>query len=99
MPDRLHPNESLGVNMSLTSQNGRLTFVLQGDGNIVLYKWGTQPLWASDTYGNTVSRAFMQDDGNFVLYGPAGAIWASNTAGNPGAWLVVQDDGNVVIYA
>ena len=40
----------------------------------------------------------MQSDGNFVIYGPNGALWATNTSGNPGAYLVVQGDGNLVVY-
>jgi hypothetical protein len=40
----------------------------------------------------------MQSDGNFVLYGDAGALWHTSTHGKPGAWLIVQNDGNLVIY-
>jgi surface antigen len=42
--------------------------------------------------------AAMQSDGNFVLYGPSGAMWASSTEGHPGAWIAMQSDGNLVIY-
>jgi surface antigen len=42
--------------------------------------------------------AAMQSDGNFVLYGPSGAMWASSTEGHPGAWVTMQSDGNLVIY-
>lgn len=41
-------------------------------------------------------RAVMQDDGNFVLYGPGGTIWASGTT-TPGSSVTTQDDGNVVL--
>jgi hypothetical protein len=98
MTDRLHPGESLTVDGSITSPNGRSTLILQGDGNLVLYRSDGVPHWASGTYGQEVGQALMQDDGNFVMYGPGGAIWASHTHGNPGAWLIIQDDGNVVIY-
>jgi hypothetical protein len=97
MSDRLNPNEILGINGSITSQNGQFILIMQGDGNLVLYRAGTAR-WATDTTGQTVSQAIMQGDGNFVIYGPAGAIWDSGTVGNPGAWLILQDDGNLVIY-
>ncbi len=43
-------------------------------------------------------KLLMQDDGNVVLYGPAGATWASNTAGSGGTSINMQGDGNLVIY-
>lgn len=42
-------------------------------------------------------RAIFQTDGNFVVYGPSGAIWQSHTSGR-GHTLAMQSDGNVVIY-
>lgn len=83
----------------LLSSNGRFKFVLQFDGNLVLYDNSTRSaLWASWTNGRAVNKCVMQSDGNFVIYGYPAAIWASNTGGNPGAYLIVQNDGNVVIY-
>jgi hypothetical protein len=89
----------LQVNQSLWSCDGRFQFVLQGDGNLVLYMSGT-PLWASNTVGSGAAFAVMQDDGNFVVYTSAGtAVWSSVTAGaGCGTYLVVQNDGNTVIY-
>jgi hypothetical protein len=99
MSNKLNPGNSLGVNESITSDDGRFTLIMQGDGNLVLYynKDG-RALWATGTDGHTISQAIMQGDGNFVLYGPEGAIWNAGTYGNPGAWLIVQNDGNVVVY-
>lgn len=43
--------------------------------------------------------AKMQSDGNFVTYGPGGAIWSSNTAQyGTGSRVIMQSDGNMVIY-
>jgi len=39
-----------------------------------------------------------QGDGNFVLYGPAGALWASNTVSSNAGRAVMQADGNLVVY-
>jgi GH25 family lysozyme M1 (1,4-beta-N-acetylmuramidase) len=88
----------LGPGEGVKSCDGRFNFVMQGDGNLVLYQ-GTSPLWASNTVGKGGRTAVMQADGNFVVYALGNAPrWASNTNGNPGASLVVQNDGNVVIY-
>lgn len=44
-------------------------------------------------------KAIMQGDGNFVLYGPSGALWSSNTyGGQNNRRAVMQTDGNFVIY-
>jgi hypothetical protein len=99
MSDKLNANEDLISTGSLTSQDGRFTLVMQGDGNLVLYRHGGNARWATNTDGRIVSRAIMQGDGNFVMYGPGGAyIWDTATDGHPGAYMTIQNDGNVVIY-
>jgi len=99
-PDRLLPNQGLMTGQSITSGDGRYRFVLQGDGNLVLYGPGNQALWASNTAGHPdVWDVVMQGDGNLVIYNVHGhALWASNTAGHAGAWLMIQNDANAVIY-
>ena len=83
----------------ITSQSGAYMLVYQSDGNLVLYRTGGGPLWASGTMGRGVGKAVMQGDGNLVVYNGSGQpLWASGTWGHPGSTLAVQDDGNVVIY-
>ena len=83
----------------LLSPDGRHQFILQDDGNLVLYRLSDhRPLWASNTNGRAVSKAIMQSDGNLVIYGFPDAVWASGTNGDPNSILVAQNDGNVVIY-
>jgi hypothetical protein len=96
--DYLEPGQELLRGDWLTSQDGRFAFVLQDDGNLVLY--GPRgALWASNTAGIAVRTAIMQHDGNLVLYGYDGrAVWHSNTYGQTDSRLVLQNDGNVVIY-
>jgi hypothetical protein len=43
--------------------------------------------------------AVMQTDGNFVVYGPSGALWATGTGGTGSNVIVMQADGNLVVYA
>ena len=95
----------LGVNQFLlkedyiVSADGRHQFIMQDDGNLVLYRLSDhRPLWASNTAGRAVSKAIMQSDGNLVIYGYPDPIWASNTAGRSNSILIAQNDGNVVIY-
>jgi hypothetical protein len=95
----MQPGEVLNPGQSITSANGRYTFVYQGDGNLVLYRSDGTPLWASGTDGRLTGVCIMQGDGNLVIYGYGGGpIWDSGTWQHPGSGLVVQDDANVVIY-
>lgn len=98
--DRLLPYQQLNINDQLVSNHGRVRLVLQGDGNLVLYRTDDgRALWASNTHGTPVSAAVMQDDGNFVAYAADGhPYWATGTDGHPGSVLVLQDDGNLVVY-
>jgi hypothetical protein len=98
--DRLQPNQQLNVTDQLASNNGRVNLIMQGDGNLVLYRtrFG-RALWASNTQGKPVHHVIMQGDGNLVAYSAAGAPdWNTGTYGHPGAWMVLQDDGNLVVY-
>ncbi len=94
----LSPGSALGAGQSATSCDGRFTFAMQGDGNLVLYQAGVGAIWASWTNGSGADTAAMQEDGNFVIYAGGVAVWHTYTYGRPGAYLAVQNDGNVVIY-
>lgn len=97
----LQPGETLAgsQSQSLRSADGHYIFVMQADGDLVLY--GTSgALWSSGTVGNPGAWVGMQGDGNLVVYSPSNqALWSSGTAGNGGDHLGVQTDGNVVIYS
>ena len=60
----------------VNSADGRLHFVYQGDGNLVLYfgtgTSGWEPLWATDTDGTSPGFVTMQGDGNLVVYNRSG---------------------------
>lgn len=99
MRDRLMPGEILKEGEKLVSENSEYTFIVQDDGNVVLYDRNNKPLWASNTQNVAVKELIMQDDGNLVLYRHDNvAAWASGTNGKPGSSMIVQDDGNVVLY-
>ncbi|MDJ1114446.1 peptidoglycan DD-metalloendopeptidase family protein [Microbacterium dauci] len=89
---------TIPVDAYLQSNNGRYRFILQGDGNAVLYD-GSRATWSSRTNGKAPRELVLQGDGNFVFYDTSGrAGWASNTAGKPIRNLALQDDGNLVLY-
>lgn len=94
----LRPNTTLSANQSVTSCDGRFTLVMQGDGNLVLYKQGAW-IWQTATNGRGGQRAVMQGDGNFVLYTASNVpLFHTHTNGAVGAYLNVQNDGNMVVY-
>jgi Dual-action HEIGH metallo-peptidase len=91
--------QSLGLGDTLHSCDGRFRLIQQYDGNLVLYKNGTQVLWSNNKSGSRVHFTAMQTDGNFVTYNTSWqAIFSSNTNAYPGATINMQNDGNLVIY-
>lgn len=97
--DGLLPGQSIRVGEALTSPDGRYTLTLQRDGNLVLGRVSPRaPLWDSETDGDVATRATLQGDGNFVVYGPSGPLWDSETDGERIARAVLQNDGNFVLY-
>ncbi len=94
----MQPGEVLNKNQFKKSSDNRFKFILQNDGNLVLYKYGWA-LWSSGTHGLPIKRCIMQTDGNLVLYDYGNnPRWSSGTHRYPGSWLNIQNDGNVVIY-
>lgn len=84
---------------SITSPNGQFSFVVQADGNSVIYRNPPSPGSALRSWGpGQTGKAAMQSDGNFVLYRTNGSPhWDAGTRG-AGGKLAMQDDGNLVVY-
>ncbi|WP_165840734.1 hypothetical protein [Pseudomonas sp. SDI] len=56
--------------------------------------------WASWTQNKGATRAVMQSDGNFVIYGANNVpLWQTGTAGQPTAYARVQANGSFSIAA
>ncbi|MER5866170.1 glycine-rich protein [Kitasatospora sp. NPDC002040] len=89
----LFPNNAVSVGGS----NHQL--VMQGDGNLVWYGAGLQPIWASNTWGND-GRGFRFDfapRGTLAIHDGTGTlVWSAGPASG-GWWLRLQGDGNIVI--
>ena len=90
---------ALEMGDKLMSLNGIYSFIMQTDGNLVLY-CNKIPLWDSNTHGLTVANGlWFQADSNLVLYNPAGgALWNSGTNGSGATKMIMQNDGNFVMY-
>jgi hypothetical protein len=96
VPDVLKRGQILRPGQYRRSANKAYIFVMQKDGNAVLYK-GRTALWGTMTTTKGASIA-LQSDGNLVVFLGRKAIWTSRTYGHKPAGLWVQDDGNLVIY-
>jgi hypothetical protein len=100
MANQLTANQQLNVNDHLDPPNGTTRLIMQGDGNLVLYRQDDGvALWSTGTWNTPANHAIMQTDGNFVVYDATGkAYWATGTWTDPGSYVVLQDDGNFVLY-
>lgn len=82
---------------TVRSPAGTYRFVMQTDGNAVVYDRSNRVRWNSRTF--VAGSSFtMQGDGNAVIYGAGRPVWNSGTDGARGARLDMQDDGNLVVY-
>ncbi|KAG5666762.1 hypothetical protein PVAND_014772 [Polypedilum vanderplanki] len=98
--DKLLPEQCLKKGESITSPNKCFKLIMQGDGNLVLYRESGGALFSSKTAKTCSNRACMQGDGNFVVYDCDNkATWSSKTDKKEGSSLRIQNDGNIVIYA
>ncbi|MCO7224737.1 cellulase family glycosylhydrolase [Pleionea sp. CnH1-48] len=80
------------------SNNNEFRLVMQGDGNLVLYRSNGTPVWHTSTHGNHGARCFLQSDGNLVIYSTSGQpLWHTHTYGNSGAILQMSNDGKIRI--
>lgn len=100
LPGRLYPWQCLHLGDTLKSPGGCYWMTLENDGNLVVRSnMYSGKIWETNTGGQSIHRACMQGDGNFVLekrnLKPG---WAAGSFNNQGATLIMQDDGNVVIY-
>ena len=62
-----------------TAGKGANALVVQGDGNVVLYRPGGIAVWSTKTFASSVVNLAMQVDGNLVLYQGSRALWSTGT--------------------
>lgn len=67
--DSLNAGSSLKTNESILSHDITYELIMQGDGNLVLYRISDRhPLWSTGTKNSGAVQAVMQVSGNLVLY-------------------------------
>jgi hypothetical protein len=98
----LKTNDRLTSGQYLLSPDRRQQYMMQSDGNLVLYTWPSSgwPLWNSGTAGNSNAYASMSPSGNLSVYSATNVqLWAANPSGSgSNTYLSIQDDGNAVLY-
>ena len=105
---KLAVGDMMEIGQEMISENGEYVFKVQSDGNLVLYKGGSEVLWASGTLGNghETYKMTMQDDNHLVIRDDdSEVIWAPHVyigkdefQWKGGGYAVLQDDGNLVVY-
>lgn len=98
----LKTNQIMKSDCPKFSKNRKFRFVLQSDGNFVVYNSENIPTWNSNTCNKGYGDKYLvlQDDGNLVIYDANHMpTWASNTCnkGNGNYMLTLQDSGNLVL--
>lgn len=85
------------LNTAVPGTNTGYRLDVQGDGNLVIYRWNNKAIWSSGTQGNSLLYLGMQSDGNAVLRRyDAYPLWASGTSG-ANYYLNMGADGNLVV--
>ncbi|MGK5529717.1 hypothetical protein [Streptomyces sp. URMC 129] len=94
--ERLYQNEHIW--REVAGYNNAV-FVMQSDGNLVLYSMGpvgNRVCWASNTQGSGGVFVEYQHDGNLVMYnGDYRPVWSSGTAGTGGTNTNINYHGQV----
>jgi hypothetical protein len=94
--DSILSNNELSPGQYILSKNSQFKFIFQEDGNCVIYKDGTNPVWNTKSIGAV--KCVMQEDGNFVLYDAQNKpLYDTQTFGNKGSIMRLEDDGNLII--
>ena len=105
-------NQILATNDYLVSNNRAFFAIMQGDGNLCVYR-GAGPaaqkgfLWGALNHSQPAGNYYtiMQGDGNLCVYkgtpdARQGFVWGSLKQGQPeqAYFAILQDDGNLCVY-
>ena len=91
--------ETLEINRSLYSENGKYQVKMQSDGNLVIYS-GATAIWQSGTSGLGYARLRLESTNvlTVYLYDQNKVVWKTAASTRPALGLVMQNDGNLVMY-
>lgn len=80
----------------LVSENKKYNLVFQHDGNLILYKYGSIPLWATNTMNRGVGVRF-EKRGFLVVHNGSQSLWVSGSHDKGGQTLNLDNNGNLTI--
>jgi hypothetical protein len=83
----LNSGQVLEIDKKILHERGY--FVLQKDGNLVLYDKNNKPMWASGKKSPLVKTAIMNPFGSLTVLGKDAVIWSTNTT-SIGAYLQID---------
>jgi hypothetical protein len=91
--------QKISINSMVFSNAKAYNFIIQKDGNLVIYKDVTIPIWESNTAGTPASILELTKDGNLVLKDNKNIIyWSTNTSNNPNGSFTICDDGVLRVF-
>jgi hypothetical protein len=90
--------ETLEINRSLWSENGKYRLMMHADGNLVIYS-GTTAIWKSGTAGQGFARLRLESTNvlSIYLYNLDKVVWKTSASTRTASGLVMQNDGNLVL--
>ncbi|MGN6319676.1 hypothetical protein [Trinickia sp.] len=104
---QLKAGDKLKPGQSIRSTDGRFELTMGKDGNLVETDLTTKvAVWSSKTAGSGATVAYMQHDGNLVLYkidpdtlcvAGKNDVWSTKTNGHDGAVLTLQTNGDLSV--
>lgn len=98
--DHLNSGEDLPTAGILESHSRRYRFVVQVDGNCVVYRMDGASgvaVWATQTHGGGV-RVNLDSRGRFSVLQGSSELWSTPENQEGFYQLQIQDDGNLVVY-
>lgn len=83
----------------LETPDRRYRFILQKDGNAVLYNAQNRAVWSTGTDGRGVAYMTLQPNGNLVMRDDRGAaVWHADIPDRGGYRFAIRDDGNLMVH-
>eukprot|EP00545_Synedropsis_sp_CCMP1620_P000405 CAMPEP_0119032184 /NCGR_PEP_ID=MMETSP1176-20130426/41921_1 /TAXON_ID=265551 /ORGANISM="Synedropsis recta cf, Strain CCMP1620" /LENGTH=553 /DNA_ID=CAMNT_0006988595 /DNA_START=200 /DNA_END=1861 /DNA_ORIENTATION=+ len=94
----LQSGASMSRNEAVYSPNGLYSFVMNENGDLILFGGDDEVLWRAD--GEGAEKCYMQSDGNLLLRkADRSSTWKSHTNGNYGAYLILDRGGQLAIIS
>lgn len=95
----LFKSQIMYPDQQIETPDRRYRFILQRDGNAVLYNAQNRAIWSTQTGGRNVAFMTLQENGNLVLRDTNGAaVWHARINNKGGNRFAIRDDGNLMVH-